>query len=140
MHYRLEDVCNAIAIIKEDNENSNSSIHHEVQTMESRLEEVAISTNTNVASLQSRSSRIEELVRSFELQFYKSLGEYKEELMNKLRDNMLGNSDDRAALDRRVAIVENIVSSLSEKNRVSNDTIELYFAGSKDIKKFDMVS
>ena len=49
-------------------------------------------------------------------------------------------NDDRSAMDRRVSIVENLLSNLSEKSKASNDAMDAYFASSKDVKKFDMVS
>jgi chromosome segregation ATPase len=140
MHYRLEDMCSAMAVVKEDAENNHSSLQHSMHSLENRLDEINITNQANVGSIQSRSAHIEEIVRSFEVQFYKQISDAKEDMLNKLRDNTMGANDDRAALDRRLAIMENIISTFSEKNKVSNDAIDAYFASSAEIKKFDMVS
>lgn len=137
MHYRLEDVCNAMAVIKEETENNNSSLLHDLQNLDSRLDEMGLTNNSKLTSVQTRSSHIEEMVHSLEMSFHKALSENKEEVLNRLRDATLGGNDDRANIDRRLAVVENIMSTLEEKNRVSSDMIDAYFASSKDIRKFE---
>lgn len=140
MHYRLEDMCSAMAVVKEDAENNHSSLQHTMHSLENRLDEINITNQANVGSIQNRSAHIEEIVRSFEVQFYKLISDSKEDVLNKIRDSTMGANDDRSALDRRLAIIENIISTFSEKNKVSSDAIDAYFASSADIKKFDMVS
>lgn len=140
MHYRLEDICNAMAVIKEDTDNNHSSLQHTIHSLENKIDEITITNQANINSIQNRSGHIEEIVRSCEVQFYKSLSEIKEDLMNKIRDNSISSNEDRSTLDRRLAILENIISTFSEKNKVSNDMIDAYFASSKDIKKYEMVN
>ena len=137
MHYRLEDVCNAMAVIKEETENSNGSLLHDLQNIDSRLDEMSLTNTSKLTSVQTRSSHLEEMLHSVEMNFHKSLSDNKEDVLNRLRDTTLGGNDDRANIDRRLAVVENIMSTLAEKNRVSSDMIDGYFASSKDIRKFE---
>ena len=139
MHYRLEDLHTAMAAIKDDTDHNNTYLQQCIRQVENKLEEIGISNQTSISSVTTRASHIEELLRSLELQYYKLVSDSKEELNNKLREVVLNQSDDRNNLERRVALVEGVMASITEKNRVSYDTIDAYFASSKDIKKFELV-
>ena len=140
IHYRLEDLHTAMAAIKDDTDHNNTYLQQCIRQVENKLEEIGISNQTSVSTVTNKATHLEEMLRSLELQYYKLVSDSKEEWSNKLREVVLNQSDDRNALERRVSLVEGVLGSITEKNRVSYDTIDAYFASSKDIKRFELVS
>jgi hypothetical protein len=93
-------------------------------------------SDQNLASVQNRSARLEELVRDSELASRTTATALRDELLERVRELSGEWLADRATVDRRLAVGEKVADDCLERLRLSGSLIDNYFLSSPEIKRF----
>ena len=137
---KVDDISEIIINMNDNNADKEKNLRVELRALERSIEDVVVISNNNVTTIQNRCGNLEELVRNSEMSLINTINTNKNEALERLRESCESWLSDRASLDRRIVITERIGEDISERIKLASSAIDIYFAASPLIKRFENTS
>ncbi len=134
---KVDDISEIIINMNDNNADKEKNLRVELRALERSIEDVVVISNNNVTTIQNRCGNLEELVRNSEMSLINTINSNKNDVLERLRESCESWLSDRASLDRRIVITERIGEDISERIKLASSAIDIYFAASPLIKRFE---
>lgn len=136
MKIRIEELSSVLISLQESSESREKSFGIEIRSLERRLEECVTVSAAYVSTIQNRNTELEKSMQDREEKMRLRHKDLEDQLMKGLRENNEIASVERAELNRRMVLAENLVKNIAEKVDMSKNVFEGFFSNSPDVKRF----